>query len=454
MGVRELWATMRSRSSRLEVLATVGLLVAAVVGFGAPTALDVDSPRSAAIAYLSAAARSDAKGMLASADVRTDPSTKVDSALLDEAALSAALPTMFGRPTDVQVAALSTADPISVTASYRSGDATRQLRLTLDKVYSPLRIHPVWKVRVVPTVLVVQVPAAAGDLTVDGRRVAGSAGKPVTVAIFPGLHVLSTSGGPLLVGQGSPFDGTSADSSPTQVGLKLTAAGQIAAAKAVKSAFESCPTAGGSGPGCPSELLGSGSQSLLTLIGDPNDGAAVKPDLTGNVNVVGHFQMIETIVRSRTDAVHRPISGGYRIKLTPAGDAFTPGQITLDNSIPSAARPAGATDQAILDVVRTGLVACAQAALATPPDCPQTVYADTSNVQWTLQGDPMAGASVAFDPDADLFKVVGRITLGYSYDSSLLGIGLHTDSSAIFPYTAELLWAAEKPLLVTIGSAG
>ena len=446
MPVRDLWATIRRGSSRQEALVTLGLLVAAIVGFGAPATFGTDSPRSAAVAYLSAASRADAAGMLEASDVRPELAGKVDASLLDEAALKEALPTLMGKPADVQVGEPSPTDPVSVAASYRVADATHQVRLTLDKVFIPLRVHPVWKVRVLPAVFSAQVAAAAGDLTVDGRRVPGSAGKSVSVAVFPGLHVLSTTGGPLMVGEGSPYDTASTSGLPATVFLKLTPLGDTAVHEAVNAAFKGCTTGSSS---CSPEALGAGSKPTLTLVGDPLNGATDKPDPIGVVNVFGHFHFVET-VGSGVDTRHLPVSGGYSLKLRPSGNGFTPGPPSPYATVSPAIRPVGAGDQAILDAVRPALVTCAAAMVAKPADCPQTINANATDVQWTLQGDPLAGATVTFDPDADLFKVAGRLTMGVSYNSSLLGIGLHTDSSAIFPFTADLFWDGSKPVLVTI----
>lgn len=432
--------------SRPERLATLALVLVAVVGFTIPEAWGQDDPRTAVQAYLAAAARGDAGAMLAASDVRTDLIGKVDVALLDQAALKAALPTLLGNPTSISVGPASSTLPVSVGASYRAGDATHQVRLTLDRVFPLLRIHAAWKVKVVPAVLKTQVPAAAGDLTVDGRRVAGSAGKPMTIAVFPGQHVLSVSGGELLADQGSPYDSEVPSLANGVVALRLTPAGEAASAKAVVASFATCVA---SRSNCAPEDFGAGTQAALQLVGDPSSGTAVKPDSTGAVIVVGHVQLIET-VGSGTLATHSPVGGGYVLKLTPSGDHFTAGSISYQPSAPGATRPAGATDQAILGVVGPALQKCIATAEANPPDCPQAVYASASNVQWTLQGDPLAGATLSFDPSLSLFKVQGRMTVGLSYDSSILGVGLHNDTSEVVPYTAELFWDGQKPVLVAI----
>jgi hypothetical protein len=443
-------------SPRRELAIGVALLVAAVGGFAGPAVLGLDSPAVAAQAYISGLARSDASMVAGASEVRMDLAGPVDATLLDEHALGSALANQVGRPTSIHIS-----DPTvdgnlaSVQASYRIGDTTRHLTLNLERVFPILRLHGAWKVRVVPALLQVAVPPAAGDLTVDGISVRLPTGKAALVAVFPGDHIISTTGGSLIAGQSVPLV-AAGPSTQKAIALKLTPAGVVAAAKAVSAAFASCSGQTSPAPaGCPQTYSGQGSSSLSwTLVGDPNSGAALKVDpTTGFVQLFGHYQMVATS-GDGDQVAHRPSSGGYALQLQPAGATFKSGPIT-SATVPAATRPAAAADQPMLDLVRAALAKCGRMTVASPPDCPQTIGRSATNVSWSLQGDPMTGSAVSFDPEIESFLVAGRVTLGYQYDTSLLGIALHNEGVSEYPFTAHLFWDGKQPILVTIfGSPG
>lgn len=440
--------------SRAELVVTVLLLIAAVGGVVAPLALGIDGPKAAAEAYLAAESRADATAVNSLIDVHTDPVGSADATLLDQRALRAAVTHQgaFPPPIDISQAAVS-GNLATVTAAFGTGTGTRQTKLTLERSFPPFRIQGVWKVRVDPSFLHVQVPAAAGDLTVDGIPVRIPKNRPAKVAVFPGDHLISTTGGPLFAAQSQKVTAsTSYFFQPVSVPLTITPEGTASANRVVAAAFASCASqVGQEVSGCPQVEADFGAPSVRwSLLGDPTSNMTLKIDpVTAFVQVLGHFRMIATVVTSSGRVTHRPSSGGYSMPLRPSDGAFSPGPITGENAL-LASRPPDASDQVILDAVRAGLVKCGQATVADPPDCPQVIFADASNVSWSIQSDPMGDSAVAFQPQADSFVVAGRVTMHYRYDSSLLGIALHNDNSAEYPFTAHLFWDGQHPILVTI----
>ena len=450
-------------SSRVEVAVTAVLIVASAATFLGPASLGDDGPKPVTQAYLSGELRADAAAVNSATNIHTDRAGSADSSLLDERALRAALANQVSPPSSIQVGEPKvTGNVASLDVAYRAGDATQHIKLTLDRVFPLLRLHGIWKVRVEPSFLRVQVPPAAGDVTVDGLAVHVPAGRPATIAVLPGQHLLSTTGGALIAGESDPYCpptkacrwlgiDPAGSAQQQRIGLKLTPAGMAAAAKAVTAAFASCSGPAAPGPtACPQTFAGFGASSISwSLVGDPNSDAQLGVDAaTGAVQVFGQYRMIATADYG-IGVSHEPSGGAYSLLLKPAGTAFTPGPIA-SATLPLANRPAAATDQGMFDVVRAALAKCAQMTVASPPDCPQTVNANASNVSWSIQGDPMAGSAVAFDPATDSFQVAGRMTLRYQYDSSLLGIALHNDGVSDYPFTAHLFWDGQQPILVTI----
>jgi len=104
-----------------------------------------------------------------------------------------------------------------------------------------------------------------------------------------------------------------------------------------------------------------------------------------------------------------------------------------------------------LDVVRAAVTKCFPMPASYVPDCPQPNPANATNLSWSLEGDPIAGAVVSFDPDANIYLVVGKVTSRVQYDPVLLGIALpHVDNTYEEPYHGQLFWSGQEPVLVTL----
>ena len=101
------------------------------------------------------------------------------------------------------------------------------------------------------------------------------------------------------------------------------------------------------------------------------------------------------------------------LALTP--DAVTAASIQPVGSLPGLARPAGASDQALLS-------------LAT-------------NVRWALVGNPLSGASVSFDPNSGQFTVSGNFAMNVSYE--FFG-NPNSGSSFNTTYVAYLFWKGKS----------
>ena len=85
---------------------------------------------------------------------------------------------------------------------------------------------------------------------------------------------------------------------------------------------------------------------------------------------------------------------------------------------------------------------------AAPADCPQRLSApDSSNVSWTLNGDPVGGSSVTFDQNSGLFTVKGNFAMTANFDISGYP---YSRPSYNTTYEAYLLRSAQALQLVTI----
>jgi hypothetical protein len=95
---------------------------------------------------------------------------------------------------------------------------------------------------------------------------------------------------------------------------------------------------------------------------------------------------------------------------------------------------------------------CATVQAEYVADCPQRAPdAGLSNVRWTLNGDPIAGATVTFDPNSGILTVHGNFNMSVSY----YWLGSHPKSgrSYITAYDAHLLWDGQNLQVVNIDGA-
>lgn len=108
-------------------------------------------------------------------------------------------------------------------------------------------------------------------------------------------------------------------------------------------------------------------------------------------------------------------------------------------------RPAGATDKAVRAAVSQKLQQCAKAVVIKPENCPQSVSGDyASDIQWSLVGDPIDGAMLAWHDDR--FHVRGAAVMAVEYKVSTVPMMW----VEVVGYQAEVLWRERRPALEKI----
>ncbi len=254
----------------------------------------------------------------------------------------------------------------------------------------------------------------------------------------------------MLVAQTVGVDAFSSQQQTVPFQPKLTSAGLDAAKAAIKGAFDACTKATSFAPqGCPqSNDAYFVNSPQWQLVGDPLQDLTISFDQDLNPSGTGHYQM-EIAYQGGAPGTHHDVSsGGYTTQLLLAAGGVAVGSISSAHGLPALPRPAGASDQTAKDLVSKALQQCATQQLQSPPDCPQNVVgAGVTNVRWTLSGDPLANATVAFDQQSGMFTVHGSLAMSASYD--WLGIA-ENDKSFYANYNGKLLWDGQALVLVTI----
>jgi hypothetical protein len=148
---------------------------------------------------------------------------------------------------------------------------------------------------------------------------------------------------------------------------------------------------------------------------------------------------------------HVPSGGSYEATLLLAGAEVEVDRIQKVEAL-ALQRPAGATDQAARDLVAKALVQCAAVSAEYVVDCPQAAPdVILSDVHWTLNGDPLAGAIVSYDGTTGLLTVHGNFSMAVSY--KWFGSYPKNGHSYIKAYDARLFWDGQSLQLMTIDGA-
>jgi hypothetical protein len=244
----------------------------------------------------------------------------------------------------------------------------------------------------------------------------------------------------------------------------VTMAQARAALRACVQSTDAAPT------GCPQQL---GAPTPATtvewrLVGAPLAGAVATVHLPRStqgshgegteVTVYGRYQIVGqyTVPGGAPQIAY---SGGIALAtLTWDGHAFpsvvfTEGSIDppLGVRISGFSRPADGDDAALLSLVHDGFEKCtatpASATDATVPGCPQqaAVPPGATNLIWQLNGDPLAGASVAFDARTGTFRVTG------GYAMTLLADGA-PGATVAGDYTATIVFDGQALRLIGIAA--
>jgi hypothetical protein len=279
----------------------------------------------------------------------------------------------------------------------------------------------------------------------------------------------------------------------------LPANWQALAIRAAKDALNACAQSSSlNQTGCPQssagppfgQVAGLGLSNPIahwTVIGEPlaHAVATIVPELqtpsyfhtpSGSANpppvrVSGLFQMqVAYTVQGQGIRPYLDYSGG-RADATMSWDGSSFQQVkfgatyTVGPTLPPFTRPAGATEAAALSAVKSGFQECvtipAPPTFPSIPNCPQQHSTDpyATSAQWVLDGDPMQGALVSFDPKSGDLTVGGNYAMKLTYQVNLPGDpgygynGTH-GAAASGGYSAVLAWDGNKLQLLKITPTG
>ncbi|HVB78146.1 MAG TPA: hypothetical protein VNI34_10140 [Candidatus Nitrosotalea sp.] len=450
------WRSRLGWRTRLAALAILLLLVAAI---GANLYLtNLYGPQGAARQYLAALGSGDANALWALINHPSAP-TGVQDSLLDRAALNAALEVDHSPITNVTVDPATIAGSVAtVSVSYRRSGAISSQTLTLSQgADRHLGIYPTWRVDLVPALLSISLPPGGGGLTVDGRNVEVGSGSPQTIAVFPLHHTVNFAGNGMVEAASQDVASAAALSSGKMTvafPTKLTAAGLAKAQQGIKDALAACAAATEAAPnGCPQSAVSiTASHYSWKLVGDPTADLTLTPSPDGTLKGTGHYVMILTyqpVVRGGTE--HQAFGGDYSALLVITGTDIKPTSMAAGSGIAALPRPAGATDQAAKDLVGPAIAKCGSAAVDLPDDCPQSdfdAFPPINHPQWSLSGDPLSAAVIAWDGAQGILTVSGPFQMFLDYGDSL-GEN-HHDPSTTKSFQAQLVWDGSALNLVTI----
>jgi hypothetical protein len=442
-----LWRRRRYQITGLVILAGV---IAAFVGNN--FLARQYTPDGAVRDYLTALQSGDAAKAWAAIQV-TAPTAPVTATLSDRSALQAAL--TVGKPDIMDFAITGTSqlgsNTTAVDITYDTSAGSKQAKFLVQRSgQTHLGIYPVWHLVITPTILEITLPKGSSGVSIDGKPVALPQGTS-SVAVLPVAHKLQYNGTALLAGQTVSVDAFYSLAQSASYTPELTSDGLAKAKAAVSAYFTACTKQTSLRPaGCPqSESNGFVSSGQWQLVGDPTQDLGIAFDKNLNPVATGHFQMVIAYQEDgTTGTLHDVSSGGYSAGLVLASSDVTVASITSNNGLTGVQRPAGANDQAAKDLVAKALAQCAAARAAAQADCPQGLaFPDVTNVSWSLSGDPLASATVSFDPQSGLYTVQGSFDMttryyvqGYPYSRP----------SYNTKYTAYLLWDGQALRLITI----
>ena len=333
---------------------------------------------------------------------------------------------------------------VSYQTSYGSRQTTFQVVRGAERHFG---IYPSWRVLIQPAILNLTLPPAAKLVTIDGQEVQVS-GQTVSAAVWPLRHRITFPGTAELVEQSVTVDLFDVKSSSVVAAPKLTPAGQSGAVSAIKAAFARCAAQTNLQPdGCPQRYDDPYTNAgAWRIIGDPTQDLAIAFDKQANLTASGRYQMV-LAYPDADRTLHTAVAGGFVALLAVDPSDIGVATLAASNNLPALQRPSAATDEAIKAVVAKGMTACAATRSADPPDCPQQFIFPATVTGWKMSSDPLAGATVTFDPGSGLFTVQGTFQMTASYED--LG-SPETRPSATTSYEATVLWDGLAPELITI----
>jgi len=441
------------RQRRFQVAAISVAAILVVAALANSVLASQYTPEGAVRQYLSALQSGNAAAAWSQIQVSA-PTQPATATLIDLAAFKAAL--AAARP-DIKAFNVSGATRIdsmtqSVALSYDTAGGSKQAKFIAQQGgEKSFGLYPLWHLVIVPTILQITLPAGRGGISIDGKDLALPAGNS-TVAILPLTHTVQIGATQVLAAQTVSVDAFFAVGQTLNYQPKLTAAGLAMASQAVKAGFDKCalrtdPNAALNG--CPQAIDYSMSGSgRWAVVGDPTQDLVVSFDKDMHATAAGHYQMVFGYqVSGGHGTDHAPASGGYTAALVLATDGVAVASIDRAAGLPPLTRPVAATDEAAKGLVGPAFRRCAAVLAADVANCPQALLSIATNVRWTLIGDPLANATVNFDPSNGQFTVQGKFNMAVSY----LFLGYpKKDSSFTTKYVAYLFWNGQSLQLVTI----
>jgi hypothetical protein len=383
----------------------------------------------------------------------TAPTASVAATVTGKSALQAAL--AAGKPDikDFSVTGTSqlNSSTTAVDVTYDSSDGSHQAKFLVQRSgETHFGIYPVWHLVITPTILKITLPNGSSGVSVDGNSIALPPGTS-TIAVLPVAHKLQFAGTAILAAETASVDAFYSLAQSVTYTPALTSDGLAKAKAAISSYFTACTKQTSLTPaGCPqSESNGFVSSGQWQLVGDPTQDLAIAFDKSLNPVATGHFQMMIAYQEDGyTGTLHDASSGGYSAGLLLTSSDVTVTSIAQTSTSAGFQRPAGATDQAAKDLVKSAFVQCASARASAQADCPQKLSAaDPSNISWQLSGDPLSGATVNFDQLTGLVTVQGNFNMAAKY--YIQGYP-YSAASYTSVYKAYLLWDGQALRLVTI----
>jgi len=444
---RPIW---HRRQYQIAALVAVVVLVAAFVGNN--LLAGHYSAEGAVRQYLSALLSGDANSAWSVMQV-SSPTQQPTASLLGKQDLQAALagdrPDLGSFTIDSTTQVNASTSTVSI--SYETADGSKQAQFTVTHSgQTQFLLYQGWRLMIAPTILQISVPTGGQGVAIDGKPVALVPGTS-SVAVLPVSHKIAFKATAMLQAQTLSIDSLLQSSQVVDYVPNLTDAGAAAAQAALKTAFAACAQKAELSPdGCPqSYKSGFFSSYQWQLVGDPTQNVALDFDQNLNLTGNGYYQMVISYQEAGVTGISHDISaGGFSAALTLTAANITVGGIKAQKVVTALQRPAGATDEAAKDIVSKALAHCASLQGLKPADCPQgLISAYATNVHWSLSGDPMAGASVAFDENTGVFTVTGSFQMNASYQISGYP---SSDSSYYDHYYAYLLWNGQALQVVTI----
>ncbi len=233
----------------------------------------------------------------------------------------------------------------------------------------------------------------------------------------------------------------------------MTGSAAKSAEDSVRTFFTDCAARTAAAPdNCPQRVNDFQASNVhWSLVGDPSAGIRFESARQGQgqglqVVAVGHWLMTVAYDGTYPDGTrHRYDGGAYALALTWDGQKFGAAQSGGFAADPKPLiRPAAATDDVVKAAVAQAFQACAKVTSSGgSPDCPQSHFAYmATNSAWSLNGDPLAGATVGFDEQTGILTVDGSYSMTFSYDSPFSG---HQTDVQQGNYKAYVLWDGQKP---------